>query len=355
MDFIDGMPRSNRQNESIWVIVDRLTKSAHFIPLKSTRTAPVLAKLFIKNIVRLHGIPSSIVSDRDSLFTSKFWKSLQEILGTKLKISTAYHSQTDGQTERVNKVLEDLLRACVLDFGGSWEDLLHLVEFLYNNSYQASIRKAPFEALYERSCKSPVYWLEIGDRLVLGPDLVREAAEKIELIRARMKEAHSRQKSYADKRRKVLEFSVGDHVFINVSPMKGVIRFGKSGKLAPRFVRPFSIIKRIGKLAYRVELPNSLAGVHDIFYISHLRKCIRDPETAIASIVLTDLVVEPNLTIVRKPVRIVTRDEKRLRNKTVRLIKVQWSDDERDCTWETDSRIRDDYPDLFDGMFYLFD
>ena len=127
MDFIDGLPRSNRGNEGIWIIVDRLTKSAHFIPVKSTRTAPVLAKLFLKNIVRLHGVPSSIVSNRDALFTSKFLKSVQDVLGTKLKMSTVYHPQTDGKTKRVNKVLEDLLRACVLDFGGSWEDHLHLV------------------------------------------------------------------------------------------------------------------------------------------------------------------------------------------------------------------------------------
>ena len=135
--------------------------------------------------------------------------------------------------------------------------------------------------------------------------------------------------------------------------MKGVIRFGRLGKLTPRSVGPFPIIERIGKLAYRLELRSSLAGVHDVFHISHLRKCVRDPETAIAPIVLDDLVVEPDLTIVRKPVRIVARDEKRLRTKTARLVKVQWSDDDRDYTWEVESRIRDTYPDLFDGMFYL--
>ena len=136
MDFIDGLPRTRRGNDSIWVIVDRLTKSAHFIPVKATRTASSLATTYMREIVRLHGVPSCIVCDRDPLFTSKFWAAFQEALGTKLNLSTAYHPQTDGQTERVNQILEDMLRACVLDFGGSWEDHLHLVEFTYNNSYQ---------------------------------------------------------------------------------------------------------------------------------------------------------------------------------------------------------------------------
>ena len=172
-----------------------------------------------------------------------------------MNFSTAYHPQTGGQTERVNRILEDLLRACILDFGGSWEDHLHLVEFSYNNSYQASIQMAPFEALYGRPCKSPACWIESGDRLVLGPDMIREAANKVDFIRKKLKAAQSRQKSYADNRRRELEFAVGDSVFLKVSPMRGVIRFGKTGKLAPRFIGPFSIFERISPLAYRVQLP----------------------------------------------------------------------------------------------------
>lgn len=135
MDFIDGLSRTRRGNDSIWVIVDRLTKSAHFIPVKATRTASSLANTYMREIVRLHGVPSCIVCDRDPIFTSKFWAAFQEALGTKLNLSTSYHPQIDGQTERVNQILEDMLRACVLDFEGSWEDHLHLVEFTYNNSY----------------------------------------------------------------------------------------------------------------------------------------------------------------------------------------------------------------------------
>ena len=192
MDFVDGLPRSRKGNTGIWVIVDRLTKSAHFIPVKSKRTAPWLASVYIKEIVRLHGIPSSIVSDRDPIFTSEFWKSLQEAVGTQLCLSTAYHPQTDGQTERVNRILEDLLRLCILDFGGTWEEHLPLVEFAYNNSFQSSIGMAPFEALYGRPCRSPTCWWESTDKILLGPDMVRETSEKIDLIRRRMKAAQDR-------------------------------------------------------------------------------------------------------------------------------------------------------------------
>ena len=192
--------------------LERLTKSTHFIHVRSNRTVNLLAKLFVKEIIKLHGVPTSIVSDRDPLFASGFWKSLQKALGTKLNFSTAYHPQSDGQTKCVNQTLEDLLRACVLDVGGSWEDQISLVEFSYNNSFQSSIGMTPFEALYGRLCRSPSCWLEAGEKLVLGLDFIRDSTEKIDLIRHRMKEAQSRQKSYADNRRRKLEFSVEDFV-----------------------------------------------------------------------------------------------------------------------------------------------
>ena len=210
MDFVSGLPRSPKGHDAVWVIVDRLTKSAHFLPMRMTDPVDVLSRLYIREIVRLHGVPVSIISDRDPRFTSRFWPSLQKALGTEVRLSTAYHPQTDGQSERTIQVLEDMLRACVLDFRGSWENHLSLVEFAYNNSYQASIGMAPFEALYGRPCRSPVCWAEVGDRSLLGPELVRETTEKIALIRERLRTAQSRQKSYADRRRRPLEFAVGD-------------------------------------------------------------------------------------------------------------------------------------------------
>ncbi|KAL0551253.1 hypothetical protein IC582_010339 [Cucumis melo] len=237
MDFITGLPRTLRGFIVIWVVVDRLTKSAHFVPGKSTYTASKWAQLYMSEIVRLHGVPVSIVFDRDARFTSKFWKGLQTAMGTRLDFSTAFHPQTDGQTERLNQVLEDMLRACALEFPGSWDSHLHLMEFAYNNSYQATIGMTPFEALYGKCCRSPICWGEVGEQRLMGPELVQSTNEAIQKIRSRMHTAQSRQKSYADVRRKDLEFEVGDKVFLKVAPMRGVLRFERRGKLSPRTVR----------------------------------------------------------------------------------------------------------------------
>ena len=163
-----------------------MTKSAHFLPVKTTHTADSLVRIYIEQIVRLHGIPDGIVSDRGATFTSRFWRSFQEALGTRLDFSSAFHPQTDGQTERVNQVLEDMLRACVIDFNGSWEEHLPLVEFAYNNSYHSTIGMAPYEALYGRPCWSPICWAQPEDSLLLGPELVRETTEKVAVIRNRI-------------------------------------------------------------------------------------------------------------------------------------------------------------------------
>ncbi|KAK1682060.1 hypothetical protein QYE76_042908 [Lolium multiflorum] len=214
MDFITGLPKSSKGNDSIWVVVDRLTKVAHFIPVKTTYQGPKLAELYISRIVTLHGTPKSIVSDRGSQFTSRFWQKVHEGLGTRLNFSTAYHPQTDGQTERVNQILEDMLRACVLEYGSKWEDCLPYAEFSYNNSYQASLQMAPFEALYGRKCRTPLNWSEVGESQVFGPDVLREAEEKVHKIREYLKTAQSRQKSYADKRRREMTFEIGDFVYL---------------------------------------------------------------------------------------------------------------------------------------------
>ena len=209
-----------------------------------------LAELYIAEIVTRHGVPLSIVSDRDSRFTSNFWKSLQKSLGSKLKLSTAYHPQTDGQSERTIQTLEDMLRACVIDFKGSWESHLPLIEFSYNNSYHASIQAAPYEALYGRKCRTPLCWNEVGERQLVGLKIVQVTADKINQIRERMKTAQDRQAMYANKRRKPIEFQVGDNVMLKVSPWKGIVRFGKRGKLSPRYIGPFRIIERVGEVAY---------------------------------------------------------------------------------------------------------
>ncbi|GJT39320.1 retrovirus-related pol polyprotein from transposon TNT 1-94 [Tanacetum coccineum] len=212
-----------------------------------------LTRLYLKEIVCRHGVPVSIISDRDSHFTSNFWRSLQKALGTNLDMSTAYRPQTDGQSERTIQTLEDMLRACVIDFGNSWDRHLPLVEFSYNNSYHASIKAAPYEALYGRKCRSP--------------------------IKNRLLTARSRQKSYAG-RSKPLEFEVGDMVLLKVSPWKGVVRFRKRRKLSPRYIRPFKIVARVGPVAYTLELPEELKGIHSTFHVSNLKKCLAEVEAA---------------------------------------------------------------------------
>ncbi|KAD6796321.1 hypothetical protein E3N88_07217 [Mikania micrantha] len=272
MDFITKLPCTSSGHETIWVIIDRLTNSAHLLSMRETFTTDKLAKLYINKIVVRHGVPLSIISDRDSRFTSRFWQSLQKSLGTHLNLSTAYHPQTDGQSERTIQTLEDILRTCVLDLGGNWDSHLPLIEFSYNNSYHSSIVCAPFEALYGRKCRLPICWTEVGVNRITGPELIQETADKIAQIQQRLQATRSIQKRYADKRRKPLEFQVGDHVMLKVFPWKGIVRFGKKGKLAPRYVGPFEIIKRIGPVAYRLRLPDKLSCVHDVFHSSYQLK-----------------------------------------------------------------------------------
>ena len=192
MDFVTGLPRAQRQHDAIWVIVDRLTKSAHFLPINVEDSLENLAQLYVDEIVRLHGVLVSIVSDRDPRFTSRFWPSLQTALGTRLHFSTAFHPQADGQPERTIQTLEDMLRACVMEFKGSWDTHLALMEFAYNNNYRASIEMAPFEALYGRKCRTPVCWDEVGERRLVGPELVQITSEKVKVVRDNLKIARDR-------------------------------------------------------------------------------------------------------------------------------------------------------------------
>ena len=198
MDFVTHLPRTPQRHDAVWVIVDRLTKSAHFLAVRMTFTLEEFYRLYIREIVRLHGVPVSIISYRDPRFTAQFWKSFQKAMGTQLSMSTAFHPQTNGQSERTIQILEDLLRACVLDLKGSWEEHLPLVEFAYNNSYQVSIQMAPYEALYGGPCRSPICWTEVGESSITGPDLIRDTSEKVGIIQKRLLTAQSRQKSYAD-------------------------------------------------------------------------------------------------------------------------------------------------------------
>ncbi|GKF10055.1 putative reverse transcriptase domain-containing protein, partial [Tanacetum coccineum] len=206
MDFIMKLPKLSQGYATIWVIVDRLTKSAIFVPMRKTDPMERLARMCLKEVFMRHGIPVLIICDRDPRFTSNLWRSLQKALGTNLDMSIAYHPQTDGQSERTIQTLKDMLHACVIDFGKGWVNHLTLVDFSYNNSYHTSIKAAPFEALYGRKCRSPVCWAEVGEVQLTRPEIVQETIEKVIQIKQRIQAARDRQKSYADLKRKLMEF-----------------------------------------------------------------------------------------------------------------------------------------------------
>ncbi|GJY16194.1 putative reverse transcriptase domain-containing protein [Tanacetum coccineum] len=282
-----------------------------------------LTRLYIKEIVSRHGVPISIISDRDSHFTSRFWKSLQSALGTQLDMSTAYHPETDGQSERTIQTLEDMLRACVIDFGKGWEKHLPLVEFSYNNSYHASIKAAPFEALYGRKCRSPVCWAEVGDVQLTGPEIIHETTEKIVQIRQRLQAARDRQRSYANIRRKPLEFQVGDRVMLK-------------------------ILKRVGPVAYKLELLEELRNVHNTFHVSNLKKCLSDESLVIP---IKELWLDDKLNFVEEPVEIMDREVKQLRQSHIPIVKVRWNSKRGpEFTWEREDEIRAKYPHLFSNI-----
>ncbi|GJW02176.1 putative reverse transcriptase domain-containing protein [Tanacetum coccineum] len=215
-----------------------------------------------------------------------------------------------------------MLRACVLDFRGSWDVYLPLVEFSYNNIYHSSMRCASFEALCSRKCCSPIMWAEVRESQLIGPESVQETTEKISQIKDKLKAARDRQKSYDDKRRKPLEFSVGDYVFLKVSPWKGVLRFGKKGKLAPGFVRPFEIIEKVGPVAYMLDSPEELDGVHDMFHVSDLKKCLDDPTLQVP---LDEIQVDAKLNFLEEPVEILKREFKKLKRGRIAIVKVRWN------------------------------
>ncbi|GJV64666.1 putative reverse transcriptase domain-containing protein [Tanacetum coccineum] len=271
MDFVTKLPRTSSGRDTIWVIVDRLTKSAYFLPMSEDYKMDRLARLYLNEIVARHGVPISIISDRGSRFTSRFWQSMQEALGTRLDMSTAYHPHTDGQSERTIQNLEDMLRACVLDFGGSWDVHLPLVEFSYNNRVIILVR----------------------DGQLIGLELVQETTEKILLIKDRLKAARDRQKSYADKRRKPLEF-----------------------------IRPFEIVEKVDLVAYRLRLLEELNGVHDTFHVSNLKKCLADPTLQVP---LDEIQVGAKLNFVAEPVEILEREFKKLKRSRIAIVKVRWN------------------------------
>ncbi|GJS49783.1 putative reverse transcriptase domain-containing protein [Tanacetum coccineum] len=281
MDFISKLPRTSSGHDSIWVIVDRLTKSAHFLAIREDYKTEKLARLYINEIVARHGVPVSIISDRDSYFTSRFWQSLQKALGTRLNLSTAYHPETDGQSERTIQTLEDMLRACAIDFGGNWDTHLPLVEFSYNNSYHSSAKCAPFEALYGRKCRTPIAWAEVGESKLIGPMIVQETTDDC----ANQRKIKSRTRS----------------------PEKLCRQSSKAVRVQ---CQPFKIVERVGPVAYRLRLPQDLVGIHDTFHVSNLKKCLADVNLHVP---LEEVKIDDKLHFVEEPMEIMDREVKKLK------------------------------------------
>nr|GEV58986.1 putative reverse transcriptase domain-containing protein [Tanacetum cinerariifolium] len=247
--------------------------------------------------------------------------------------------------ERTIQTLKDMLRACAIDFRKCWLNHLPLVEFLYNKSYHASVKAAPFEALYGRKCRSPVCWTEVGEAQILCPELIQETTEKIIQIKQRMQAACDRQKGYADLKRKPMEFQVGDKVMLKVSPGKRVVRFGKRGKLNPRYVGPFKVLERFGDVAYKLDLPEELSRVYNTFHVSKLKKCHADESLAVS---LDGLHVDDKLHFVEELVEIMDRKVKRLKRSCIPLVKVRWNSKRGpEFTWERKDQFRKKYPYLF--------
>jgi hypothetical protein len=222
----------------------------------------------------------------------------------------------------VNQILEDMLRACALQYGRSWDKSLLYAEFSYNNSYQESLKMAPFEMLYGQRCQTPLFWSETGERKVFRSDILEEAEKQVRMVKENLRVAQLRQKSYADHRRRELSFEVGDFVYLKVSPMGGLRHFKVRGKLAPRFIGPFKILEKRGEVAYQLELPPQLSDVHDVFHVSQLKKCMRVPEEQIPT---EDLDAKEDLSYQEHPIRILETTERVTRNKKIKMCKVQWS------------------------------
>nr|GEY41339.1 putative reverse transcriptase domain, ribonuclease H-like domain, aspartic peptidase domain protein [Tanacetum cinerariifolium] len=272
MDFVTKLPKTAAGQDTIWVIIDRLTKSTHFLPMREDDMLEKLTRQYLKEVVSRHGVPVLIISDRDGRFTSNFWKSLNKALSTRLDISTAYHPETN-------------------DFGKGWEKHLPLVEFSYNNSYHASIKAAPFEALYGQKCRSPVCWAEVRDVQLTGPEIIQETTEKIIQIRQRLQAVKDRQRNYANVRRKPLEFQIRDRVMLKVSSQK---------------------------VAYTLELPEELINVHSTFYISNLKKCLSDESLVIS---MKELRLDDKLNFMEEPIEIMDQEVKQLK-RNLRMTKV---------------------------------
>eukprot|EP00253_Pinus_taeda_P012799 PITA_12799 len=265
-------------------------------------------------------------------------------LGIELAFSIAYHPKTDGQTERVNRILEDMLRMYVMHQQRKWEEFLPLVELTYNNGYQESLRMSPFKVFYGRSCNTPINWSDLVNMVLIGPDMLKDMEQETQVIKKNLKATQDRQKSYSDQHWVFKQFQVGEHVYLRIMPKKISLRIGSCAKLAPQYCRPFEILERIGTVAYRLALPPTVK-FHDFFHISLLKKYINDVDHVIDWLVLQ---VEQEGEFQPEPQCILQRKHHMLRNRDIEQVKVQWKHfGLEEATWEMVDQMQTQYPSLF--------
>lgn len=341
MDFIEGLPKSTGYSV-ILVVVDRLSKSAHFIPLKHPFTAASVATVFIREIVRLHGIPQSIISDRDRVFVSHFWRELFKYQGTLLKRSTAYHPQTDGQTEVVNRSVETYLRCFASTRPKEWVKWLPWAEYWYNTSFHSAIGMTPFKVLYGRDPPSLVSYTR-GTAVTLEVDgYLRDRDAILAELRRQLLRAQQIMKERADGKRRDVTYEVGEMVYLKLRPYRqtSVARRGNQ-KLAPRLNGPFEILERIGQVAYRLKLPPT-STVHPVFHVSQLKRVIGD------QVPTRDLPADfaEEAAAVFLPAEVIgTRDIGGQREVLIKWVGLPASE----ATWEAYDRIRQQFPDFHLG------
>lgn len=347
MDFIEGLPLSNGYSV-IMVVVDRLTKYAHFVALKHPYTAVTVAKAFIANVVRLHGVPTSIVSDRDKVFISSFWQTLFQLQGTKLCMSSSYHPQTDGQTEVVNRTLEQYLRCFAGDQPRKWSEWISWAEFSYNTSIHSSTKMTPFEAVYGIPPPHLLTYIPGTSRIQAVDEYLRDRDTILRELRYNLSLARQRMKCQADQKRREVSFDIGDYVYLKLQPYRQTsVAFRASMKLAPRFYGPYQIIEKVGIVAYRLALPPN-SQIHNVFHVSMLRKHLGPVHSPISS---QPPPVSDDSIILPQPEAVLDRrviQKGKYRPKSDVLIKWKGAPRE-DATWKNEWRFTRSYPGFILG------
>lgn len=346
LDFIEGLPNSESYSV-IMVVVDRLSKYAHFIPISHPYTASKIAQVFLANIFKLHGLPNSIVTDRDPTFTSTFWKELFKLQGTTLKFSSAYHPQTDGQTEIVNKMVEQYLRCFSGDKPKGWVKWLPLAEWWYNTNIHASTKLSPFESVYGYPPPKLIPYTPGTTQLQEVENTLKTRDEIIRILRTNLQLAQDRMKKFADIKRTARSFNIGDLVYLRLQPYKqqSVVQ-RRNLKLSPRFYGPYRVLEKIGTVAYRLELPPE-AKIHPVFHVSCLKEKLGERHQLVVTLPPADKdgVIRP------EPEEILHRRLKKKKNHAVTEVLVKWKGlSEDEASWVEYSTLVNEFPDLVDKV-----